>query len=190
MELPRPEFLWAGFAAAQVGTIVHAMLHEIASSGPASWTAADIVARARRFRSELELLGVDEDQIESSTERVVEALCAVLADERGRWSLDEHAMASSELALTVDGPWGLEHLRIDRTFVDAEGTRWIIDFKTSLHEGGDVETFLDSEKERYRRQMERYAAAMAEIDHRPVRVGLYFPLLQAFRDWSPGAAAG
>jgi ATP-dependent exoDNAse (exonuclease V) beta subunit len=188
-ELPRPEFLWAGFAAAQVGTVVHAMLHQIAASGPASWTAADIVARARRFRNELELLGVDEDQIEASTERVVEALCAVLADERGRWSLDEHAMASSELALTVDGPLGLEHLRIDRTFVDAQGTRWIIDFKTSLHEGGDVETFLDSEKQRYRRQMERYAAAMAEIDHRPLRVGLYFPLLQAFRDWSPGAAA-
>ena len=62
---------------------------------------------------------------------------------------------------------------------------WIIDFKTSAHEGGSTTEFLDSEVERYRSQLDRYAVAMAAIDDRPIKVGLYFPLLQAFRDWTP-----
>ena len=83
---------------------------------------------------------------------------------------------------------GLEHLRLDRTFIDADGVRWIIDFKTSAHEGGASEEFLDSEVERYRAQLERYATAMFKLEARPIRVGLYFPLLQAFRDWEPARA--
>jgi ATP-dependent exoDNAse (exonuclease V) beta subunit len=92
------------------------------------------------------------------------------------------------MRLTIVTPGGLEHLRLDRTFIDAGGTRWIIDYKTSLHEGGNADAFMDAEVDRYRAQLERYAAAMASIDARPIRVGLYFPLLAGFRDWAPAAS--
>ena len=55
--------------------------------------------------------------------------------------------------------------------MDEDGLRWIIDFKTSAHEGGSTEAFLESEVERYRPQLERYAAAMSAMDSRPIRVG-------------------
>jgi len=71
----------------------------------------------------------------------------------------------------------------DRTFVDAEGVRWIVDFKLSRHEGADKEAFLDAERERYRDQLEKYARAMHGMDQRPVRLGLYFPLLRGWREW-------
>ena len=80
----------------------------------------------------------------------------------------------------------LEHVRLDRTFV-AEGQRWIVDFKTSRHEGGDLEAFIASEIERYGPQLERYARALAKIDSRPLRLALYFPLLAELRSW-PAAA--
>jgi ATP-dependent exoDNAse (exonuclease V) beta subunit len=77
----------------------------------------------------------------------------------------------------------LQSLRIDRTFVDGEGVRWIVDWKTSSHEGGDREAFLDNELARYRGQLERYARVMKVFDpDRPLRVGLYFPLLDAWRE--------
>jgi len=61
--------------------------------------------------------------------------------------------------------------------------RWIVDWKTSSHEGGDREAFLDNELARYRGQLERYARAMRVFDpDRPLRVGLYFPLLDAWRE--------
>ena len=62
---------------------------------------------------------------------------------------------------------------------------WIVDFKTSRHQGGDLEAFLESEVERYRTQLESYSSAMAEIDSRPIKVALYFPLLSALRVWEP-----
>ena len=60
---------------------------------------------------------------------------------------------------------------IDRTFVDEAGVRWIIDYKTSDHEGGDLENFLEAEKERYQEQLERYARLMFQQDDRPIRLG-------------------
>ena len=72
---------------------------------------------------------------------------------------------------------------IDRTFVDENGVRWIVDYKTGTHEGGDVEAFLDREQERYRAQLEQYAALMRMLDNRPVKLGLYFPLLKGWREW-------
>jgi hypothetical protein len=40
-----------------------------------------------------------------------------------------------------------------------------------------LDAFLDREQERYRGQLERYAAVLRKLDARPIRLGLYFPLL-------------
>jgi len=62
--------------------------------------------------------------------------------------------------------------------------RWIIDYKTSAHQGGDLEAFLDNERARYREQLEHYARLMVQRDERPIRLGLYFPLLGGWREWA------
>jgi hypothetical protein len=104
-------------------------------------------------------------------------------DERGRWIFDRsHAQARSELALTGIAAGRLTNAIIDRSFVDAGGTRWVIDFKTSRHEGGGREQFLQEELQRYRPQLETYIALARELGPEPVRAGLYFPLLGAFRE--------
>jgi ATP-dependent helicase/nuclease subunit A len=91
--------------------------------------------------------------------------------------------AESELALT--GVFNDELVAgvIDRTFVDESGVRWIVDFKTGMHEGGGLEQFLDEEVRRYRDQLHRYARLMRLF--RPgqqVRAALYFPLMKQWRE--------
>jgi ATP-dependent helicase/nuclease subunit A len=72
---------------------------------------------------------------------------------------------------------------IDRTFVTQDGTRWIVDFKTSTHEGGGLEEFLNNEVVRYRPQLERYAKLMTGYrSQERVKAALYFPLLGAWRE--------
>ncbi|HET8696654.1 MAG TPA: PD-(D/E)XK nuclease family protein, partial [Gammaproteobacteria bacterium] len=182
----RPEFEWAGQASVHVGTVVHRFLQQIADRGLEQWNAATIRARLPAFRGELELLGVERGDLAAAAERVAAALVAALDDPQGRWLLAAHEEARSELRVTVRSALGLEHLRLDRTFV-ADGTRWIVDFKTGQHEGGDLEAFLASEVERYRPQLERYARALAAFDARPIKIALYFPLLKALRAWSAPA---
>jgi ATP-dependent helicase/nuclease subunit A len=53
-----------------------------------------------------------------------------------------------------------------------------VDFKTSRHEGGGVEGFLDEQRKRYQPQLDTYAKGL-----RPSRLGLYFPLLRGWREW-------
>jgi ATP-dependent exoDNAse (exonuclease V) beta subunit len=138
----------------------------------------------RRWLHELAELGVPGDLRAGAVERVASAVARTLEHDRGRWLLDaRHRESATELALT--GRLGNDIVRvvIDRTFVDADGVRWIVDYKTSRHEGAGLEEFLDREQERYRPQVERYAALMRRLGPEPVRLGLYFPLLAAWRDW-------
>src|SRR5207244_8542823 len=89
-----------------------------------------------------------------------------------------HEDAQSELALGSEDSGAIVHVTIDRTFV-VKGVRWIVDFKTGRHEGGDVAHFLDTEFDRYAEQLERYARIMRALDARyPIRLALSYPLLE------------
>jgi ATP-dependent exoDNAse (exonuclease V) beta subunit len=175
------EFSWAGETVRHVGTLVHRMLQRIAEDR-LGWNAERIVDAKPGFVRTLLCLGVPASDVQAAADRVVQALTRSLADARGQWVLQAHAQAANELKLTgvLDGE--IVSVAIDRSFV-AEGVRWIIDYKTSVHEGGDREAFLDQERERYRPQLARYARLMAALGPEPVHCGLYFPLLGAWRAW-------
>ena len=129
-----------------------------------------------------ERLGVPAKEVAEICDRVDTALRGILSDPKGRWTL--YGEGQAELAVT--GLWNgkVESVIIDRVRIDEDGVHWIIDYKTSTHEGGDVEGFLDQESERYRAQLAKYASLYANLAHAPVRVALYFPLLQKFREVS------
>ena len=139
------------------------------------------------IEGELRRRGVAADELSVAINRVVEALARTLDDERGRWALDAHSQAKSEWRLSGVMADEIVNVAIDRTFVDQEGVRWIIDFKTGGHEGGDVAAFLDSEQQRYRHQLEKYAALLQLLPGDSVpsatRLGLYFPQLKGWREW-------
>ena len=167
-----------------IGTVVHRCLQHVAEDGIASWDADRINAARNYYRRSLQRLGVPEPDLDWASGRVAEALRGMLDDERGRWLLDAaHKEARSEFAISGLHEGKLVTVIIDRTFVDADGGRWIVDYKTSRHEGSDREAFLDREQARYREQLQKYAAVMAQLDGRPIRLGLYFPLLAGWREW-------
>ena len=178
-----PVFDWAGETARRVGSLVHAELHALDLM---STDESAIRVREAHFKRWLALHGVPQARLAQATARVVDALLGVLADARGRWilksgyrdDLREHALsgrAQGELARVV----------FDRSFIDA-GIRWVIDYKTSQHQGGGLEQFLDREVARYGPQLERYARLARLLGPEPVRVGLYFPLMRAWREWAAG----
>jgi ATP-dependent helicase/nuclease subunit A len=182
-----PVFDWAGETARRVGTLVHAELQamDIASSDEQA-----IRARDPHFRRWLALHGVPADRLPEAASRVVEALVAVHRDPRGRWILQKTREDVREYALSgylqSAGRRQGEVARVvfDRSFVDDQGVRWVIDYKTSQHIGGGLEEFLDREVERYRSQLQRYGTLAKRLGPEPVRLGLYFPLMRAWREWA------
>jgi ATP-dependent exoDNAse (exonuclease V) beta subunit len=187
-------FRWVGDTLRNVGTVIHQMLRRIAGDGVAAWDADRIEQQKPAYRAALLELGVPESELADATGRVATALHRTTADERGRWLLGgDHVSAACEYSLTGVDAGEIVNVRIDRTYIDREGTRWIVDFKSSSHEGADLEAFLDNERERYRGQLERYGRMLSAFEARPVRMGLYFPLLNGWREVesiSRGAESG
>jgi len=177
----RPEFDWAGTVAAAVGEVVHLELDRLARLRlPREALAGRSAAWARLLRC----AGVDERHLPEALARIQAVVDGFLRSEFAGRLLDPEAQeASGELAVSARIGGGVQSLRIDHSFVDAQGVRWIVDWKTSQHAGGDREAFLDRELERYRPQLERYAEAMRGLEPgRPLKVGLYFPLLDGWRE--------
>ncbi len=174
------EFSWSGEVARHVGSVVHRWLQRIAEEGVTAWSAKRVDAMQAAIRDELAAHGVEETQLPAAAARVGKALTNALTDERGRWLLGPQTEARNEYRLTSLSNGERRNLVIDRTFKDAEGKLWIVDYKTSSHEGADREGFLDREQARYRAQLERYAEVHSAIE---TRLGLYFPLLGGWREW-------
>ncbi len=183
IEPPIP-FEWAHATAAAIGTVTHRLLAQLAREGIAKWSDGRVATLHARVVMELRSGGVDEEQLVRAADDVDRAMRNVLADPRGRWLFDPaHAEAASEWALAGVDHGAIVHVSLDRTFV-TDGVRWIVDFKTGRHEGGDTNAFLSHEQERYRAQLERYARIVGELDPRPIRLALYYPLVDAgWREW-------
>ncbi|HKQ25794.1 MAG TPA: UvrD-helicase domain-containing protein [Burkholderiales bacterium] len=169
------EFSWVGETARHVGTVVHRWLQRIAEDELKGWDA-DRIARIRSMvRGQLSARGVSGPELEAATKRALEALRNAIADPKGRWLLGPHPEALSEYRIhTRDKSYV-----IDRLIRDANGIRWVVDYKTSRHEGANIEEFLDQEQMRYAAQLDAYAAALGGASR-----GLYFPLHSGWRDWT------
>jgi ATP-dependent helicase/nuclease subunit A len=173
-EAAQIEFSWVGETARHMGTVVHAWLRRIADDKLNGWNATRIAGARDAVRGQLFARGVGGAELEAMTVRVLEALRNAIADPKGCWVLGPHPEASNEYRIrTREG----RHV-IDRLIRDANGILWVVDYKTSRHEGADIEGFLDQEQKRYAAQLDTYAAALGDA-----RRALYFPLHAGWREW-------
>ena len=145
-----------------------------------------MIAGSTHISAKLQEEGLPAKNVESAVQRCIRAITNSLEDSRGQWILTRHIDAASEFSVAgiIDDGEPARRFVIDRTFVDDEGTRWIVDYKTGDHRGSGLEQFLDREEERYREQLDNYAKLMTHLDARPIKLGLYFPMVRGWRQWS------
>lgn len=179
------EFEWAGETIKHIGSVVHNAIQCIAEEGVDKWFVERLQNESARFDVALQQHGVLDSERPAAIKRVVEALTTMLSDERGQWILaKEHKQQKNEYQLSGVVDSKLVHAILDRTFIDENGIRWVIDYKTSRHEGRNKDAFLDHEQERYKEQLEKYGALMSQFSEEKVKLGLYFPLLKGWREWN------
>ncbi|CAH9018557.1 UvrD-helicase domain-containing protein [Candidatus Nitrosacidococcus sp. I8] len=182
-----PIFDWAGNWARYIGIVVHRYLQIIAQDGIEYWNLQKIAQLEPNFRQTLLKQGlVDQKQLDDSLQKIQNIFTRIFEDNsKGKWILSSrHQQAHNEYPLSGTVDQDPTRIVIDRTFVDENGYRWIIDYKTSTHDGGNLDEFLDHEQERYRSQLEHYASLMTMRDpDRQIYLGLYYPALSGWRQW-------
>ncbi len=174
---------WVSDTGRHVGTVVHEQLKRIIRMGAAEWQSRYAAGAKALIKSELLRLGVPRSDERQATAQVLRAVTNTIKSERGLWILQPHSESQAEWAISGRIRDKLIAGTVDRSFRDENGRLWIIDYKTSEHEGADLAEFLDKEEGRYRPQLESYAIMLSRFLPGPISLGLYFPLLDAWREW-------
>lgn len=172
---------WAGDTIRHIGTKVHDLLNTIAQDGLDKWSCGKINSISQEIKNDLSSMGVSLSDLSFASTKVIDAVTNTINDPQGRWILGRHAEEACEYALSALLDGQITNVVIDRTFIDQNQVRWIIDYKTSTHAGGGLEEFIDREVDRYQGQLRRYMQIISLLDQRKVKAGLYFPLLKAWR---------
>ena len=198
----RPE---GSFAVRAFGNVVHRYLQVLAAKMEAGASGEALLAELPswepRLIASLRGEGLPPALALREAGRAGLALARALGDPVGRWILSPHASAASERALTM-ALTDARSLRVDRTFVageaplaGGEGCIWIVDFKTSEQGSRSDADFEATEMEKYRAQLEAYAALRRALPDGglPIRLGLFYPLVPRLIHWRsvpPVDAAG
>ncbi len=172
----------------QTGTLVHQVLQQISHFGFDWWSSHSTHHKFNYLKHHLLQLRAETIHINDMIKNINQQIDNTLEDPRGRWILSTHREAKSEFRLTAMIDLEPQQLIIDRTFVDENNTRWIIDYKTTEFNPGnnlksDLANFLQEEQKKYQKQMKHYYQAIREIDTHPIRLGLYFPAIPAWHEW-------
>lgn len=188
----RPE---GSFAVRAFGNVVHRYLQVLAVKMEGGASCEELLAELpsweARLMASLRGEGLPPAIATREAGRAGLALARALGDPVGRWILSPHASAASERALTMASAEA-RSLRVDRTFVagDApmsagEGCIWIVDFKTSEQGSRSDAAFEAAEIEKYRAQLEAYAALRRALPDGglTIRLGLFYPLVPRLIHW-------
>ncbi len=147
------------------------------------------------WRAQLRSVCADENSLAAATDSVLEAVSKCQQDAANNWIFNHQLTDSAcELRLcqpgkssdsdtssrqTTQGRAAIREFVVDRTFVDAQGVRWIIDYKSSTP-GKDetLEEFKEQQQQRYARQLHNYRYLFSQIEDRAITTALYLTSVQ------------
>ena len=172
-----PEYVWAGNQARCLGNVLHWCFMDLANGEPHRWSSPPLSRLESRLKIALLEEGLPPTQIVDTVRTGIRAIQNILEDEIGRWILMNHEDGYSEYPLTgvIDNRYVNKIL--DRSFIDEQGVRWIIDYKTGEHQGADLEYYFKEEIKRYKPQLDQYEELIKRKgESRPIKKALYYPL--------------
>ena len=171
-----------------IGTCVHEIFEQMAQPDFKLWSDDDIQLQQAIWSCRLIQLGIHYDVLDEALEKVTMAIQSVLNSTIGQWVFStSYRSANNEWALSYlsqETDASLYRYVIDRSFIDNNNVRWIIDYKISTPaKDVDSEDFIAQQNQVYSSQLSNYRAAVTQFDQlsgesiTATKCALYFPLM-------------
>ena len=131
------------------------------------------------WRRELQTVTDDSEALESCLQGMLQALEQSVSHDDYAWIFDAALEDSQcELAVEQKNSEGRRRYVLDRTFIDASGTRWIIDYKTTaLDASQSAAEFIATQAPQHQAQLQQYAALFRKLEERPIKTAVFFTAL-------------
>ncbi len=166
---------------AVVGKVIHRQLEWIANNQSFEQEFGEQWHNLCQAQLIDEGISRQDPNLERYVQQVELAVGNTLSDKFGRFILNRHPESASEWVLQKSLGGGAYLTRIiDRTFV-VDKQRWIVDYKSSEPAANELPAdFIKRETNAYRAQINEYVSLVKVLDNRPIKAGIYFPMIQHF----------
>lgn len=172
---------------ALIGTLIHEQLYRLGTLGIQHCQLNDFYRQEAHWQQRLRSAGFTPQEITHSIQTIKVALTNVFQDTQHHWIFEHHHRQNHcEYSVTTHINDQYQTLIIDRTFIDDQNTRWIIDYKTNQPNDNEaLSEFLAKEKLRHTPQLNQYATALNSIPPSPstLKIALYYPLIPTCLAW-------
>jgi ATP-dependent helicase/nuclease subunit A len=157
-----------------LGTLIHQCLERFVLSNDRSDYLANLDQQHSYWHAQLEHLDLSAQAEEQAIAFVLESVRNTLTDPDLAWVFDGSLQDSQcEYALTRHDQGRLSSFVVDRTFIDNNGVRWIIDYKTAVPGGTQSqEEFIKQQVAEHQLQLQNYRSLFESLDTRPVKTAL------------------
>ena len=162
----------------EVGNLVHEALQNYLNNHQLLDTA-NLAGLKNYWRRRLSAFSFVSGEIDIAMTKLEQSLQSTLQDSELRWVFDHgQEQSAAELALQSYASGFVHTHVIDRTFIDSNGVRWIIDYKSSQPLGKQsLESFLAEQVALYSGQLSRYRSLFENEDNKGVKTALLFTSL-------------
>ncbi|MBT8147971.1 MAG: hypothetical protein KJN90_14025, partial [Gammaproteobacteria bacterium] len=157
-----------------IGTLIHQALEQIVKN-PARFDRAQNKKNMPGYwRLRLQPLIQEPAALDKAVDLIQSTLDSCRQDPDIAWlfsaKLDDD---QAELAISRQVSGRLYHYAVDRTFIDKNGVRWVIDYKTAVPSANlSTEEFIEQQRQSHVEQLTSYRRLFEEIEDRPVRTAL------------------
>jgi ATP-dependent exoDNAse (exonuclease V) beta subunit len=157
-----------------LGTLVHRVFETYVSAPDRALFLRDLKSLEPHWRLAIRYLDLQHETEDEAIAFIHESVRRTLETPSLAWVFDDqHLDSECELELSQFQSGQLRNFVIDRTFVDQNDIRWVIDYKTSKPSAGQtIDSFVAEQRENYRSQLDSYRSLFRRIESRPIRTAL------------------
>lgn len=171
--------------AALSGELVHQGLETYTRLQDKSGFEALLDGLRRYWQRQFNTLALPAQEVSACCAAVEQQLQRCINAEQADW-LFAHDQDDSqcELPLMSVRQGVVRQFIVDRSFIDGEGVRWIIDYKTGLPGSGQSEDeFVQQQLARHKGQLDNYRQLFSAMESRPTRTALYLTALARLAEY-------